>query len=604
MHINLTQINMKKNYLFTLLTLLITSISFSQTTIASQDFETAASDTWNFTNDPATYDVSSDLWGVTSSVGTITSANSGSNFWGMRDLENSNGGSANEHVLTFPNQSVSGGTNILLSFYYYSDGFDSSDYLKVEYFFDDVSQGQEDLSKDTDSWTLVSKVVPNGTSNVSFKIIAKQNGGSDYAAIDNILLQTGANISPELSIITPTEGGTVNSGFAGVDISLEIQNFTLSADDGNGNSDNSGNGYISYTIDGGTAIKSFSNSINLKGLSDGAHTFVFELVDNSGNSLTPGVSKTLNININNIIKTLPFLESFDYTVGEKLADQEVWTNNFSGDDILIAQNSLSYAGLPSSVGNSITFDGSGADPTIDFNAINSGKIYASFIFKVTDLTNQDSSDYFAILRDDSGNYVCRLFIVFIDDSTYKIGISNSSTLTAETTTTYNKDDVLFVVMNYDFDSNNVNAWVNPTISNTEPAATLTDGVTSAATSMVQFMVRQDNAGDTPTIIMDELRVASSWADVASSAATASVVRNDIEGFALYPNPVTNKRFNITSNSIDKKQVSIYNVLGKNVLSTTVSGTKAEVNVASISAGIYILKVVEGTKVATSKLVIR
>ena len=53
-------------------------------------------------------------------------------------------------------------------------------------------------------------------------IIAKQNGGSDYAGIDNVLLQSGASVSPSLSINSPTENSTVNSGFAGFDVSLDI----------------------------------------------------------------------------------------------------------------------------------------------------------------------------------------------------------------------------------------------------------------------------------------------------------------------------------------------------------------------------------------------
>ena len=86
--------------------------------------------------------------------------------------------------------------------------------------------------------------------------------------------------------------------------------------------------------------------------------------------------------------------------------------------------------------------------------------------------------------------------------------------------------------------------------------------------------------------------------------TASVRNNSIEGFALYPNPVTNNNLTITSNSAEVKNISIFNVLGKNVLSTTVAGNKAEINTALLSSGIYIIKVQEGANTATSKLVIK
>ena len=514
---------MKKNYFLTLIfTLFISGLSFGQTTLAAQDFEGATSDDWSYTEAPATYNVSSDTWAVVSSVGSISSAQNQSSFWGMRDLENGNGGTADEHTLTFPNKSVSGETNTLLSFYYYTDGFDTTDYIQVEYFFDDVSQGKEDLNKNTDAWTYLSKVVPDGTTNVSFVIIAKQNGGSDYAGIDNVLLQSGASVSPSLAINSPTENSTVNSGFTGFDVSLDIQNFTLSGDDGSGGSDSSGDGYIKYDI-GGASMNSFSSTINLTDLSSGSVTLSVELVDNSGSSLSPALSDSVVFTVNNIVQTLPLYESFDYTASETLASQANWTNNFSGDDVLIESGSLSYTGLPSSVGNSISFDGSGADPSIDFASTSSGKIYASFILKVTDLSSMDSSDYFGILRDDTGNYVSRLFIGYIDDATFKIGISNSSTLTQETSSIYNQDDVLFVVMSYDLDADTVSAWVNPTLGGTEPTATLTEAASSTATNMVQFLFRQDNAGDTPGMTIDELRISTSWSDVAPSSGNSVTV---------------------------------------------------------------------------------
>jgi hypothetical protein len=86
--------------------------------------------------------------------------------------------------------------------------------------------------------------------------------------------------------------------------------------------------------------------------------------------------------------------------------------------------------------------------------------------------------------------------------------------------------------------------------------------------------------------------------------TASLENNSIEGFAAYPNPVTNNVFTVKSNSSDTKEISIFNVLGKKVLSKSLSGVQSDVDVSSISAGLYILKVKEGTKMATSKLVIK
>lgn len=90
----------------------------------------------------------------------------------------------------------------------------------------------------------------------------------------------------------------------------------------------------------------------------------------------------------------------------------------------------------------------------------------------------------------------------------------------------------------------------------------------------------------------------------TSTATASLKNNAIVGFATYPNPVTNHKFTVTSTSSETKEIAIFNVLGKKVLSSSVSGVKATVDVSAISSGIYILKVTEGGKTATKKLILK
>ena len=86
--------------------------------------------------------------------------------------------------------------------------------------------------------------------------------------------------------------------------------------------------------------------------------------------------------------------------------------------------------------------------------------------------------------------------------------------------------------------------------------------------------------------------------------TASVKDNAIEGFALYPNPVSNGILNISSASASVKNITIFDLLGRQLLSSSLSGVKSNVDVSSISAGTYISKVTEAGKTATKKLVIR
>ena len=84
--------------------------------------------------------------------------------------------------------------------------------------------------------------------------------------------------------------------------------------------------------------------------------------------------------------------------------------------------------------------------------------------------------------------------------------------------------------------------------------------------------------------------------------TAAVNRNEIPNFSMYPNPIANGILKISTLSNSQKKVQIYNVLGKKVLSDTI--TNDELNVSKLSSGIYILKIQEEGKTATRKLVIK
>jgi Secretion system C-terminal sorting domain len=71
---------------------------------------------------------------------------------------------------------------------------------------------------------------------------------------------------------------------------------------------------------------------------------------------------------------------------------------------------------------------------------------------------------------------------------------------------------------------------------------------------------------------------------------------------MYPNPVSNGKLYITSDSGADKTVAIYDILGKQVMATAL--TNDVVNVSTLNAGVYIVKVTEAGNTATRKLVIR
>lgn len=78
--------------------------------------------------------------------------------------------------------------------------------------------------------------------------------------------------------------------------------------------------------------------------------------------------------------------------------------------------------------------------------------------------------------------------------------------------------------------------------------------------------------------------------------------NGIADLSIYPNPVSNGKIYITTKENLTKDVEIYDVLGKKILSNSVFGK--ELNISKLTAGIYILKIKEGNNSATRKLVVR
>jgi hypothetical protein len=76
----------------------------------------------------------------------------------------------------------------------------------------------------------------------------------------------------------------------------------------------------------------------------------------------------------------------------------------------------------------------------------------------------------------------------------------------------------------------------------------------------------------------------------------------IEGLNLYPNPVINGKVYITSKNDLDKEISIFDVLGKKVLQTTISSK--ELNIANLSPGVYIIKINEAESSATRKLIVK
>lgn len=79
-------------------------------------------------------------------------------------------------------------------------------------------------------------------------------------------------------------------------------------------------------------------------------------------------------------------------------------------------------------------------------------------------------------------------------------------------------------------------------------------------------------------------------------------QDTIEGLSFYPNPVSNGKVYILSKLSLTKEIYVFDILGKEVLQTTL--TTKELNVSALSPGVYMMRIKEGEATATRKLIIK
>jgi len=73
-------------------------------------------------------------------------------------------------------------------------------------------------------------------------------------------------------------------------------------------------------------------------------------------------------------------------------------------------------------------------------------------------------------------------------------------------------------------------------------------------------------------------------------------------FSIYPNPATDGYVNIVSKTKGPKDIFIFDILGKEILSTTIDNNKLDIS--SLRSGIFILKIIQGKHTITTKLIVK
>ena len=306
-------------------------------------------------------------------------------------------------------------------------------------------------------------------------------------------------------------------------------------------------------------------------------------------------------------QTLPFADTFSYTAGN-LHETAPWS-------ALGAPSTLTPPDHILLDGTKVTFAGIGTDAQLNITSLTTGTVsnfitgtvFYRFNLKVISMAGVTDTNggYLSGFSQNSTTFGGTLWTKRAsDDNTFYLGIETrtaTGALTTYTSETYNTGTTYTVVVSYTFNTtatadDTVKLWINPTtLDETTPLLTDTH-VGTDLTSIASFFFRQDSLTETPSVEIDDLGITLSY-----SAALATT-QNEIAGLKVYPNPVSNGVLHVESNLNTERTISLFDVLGKQVLTTTTSNNT--INVAALNSGVYIVKINEGGNTATRKVVIR
>ena len=407
---------------------------------------------------------------------------------------------------------------------------------------------------------------------------ANWTGAGSTFYIDEFKIMT--QTTPSIVITSPESGDFFEAG--SINISYSVANFAIA----NGMDDGTQDGHVHWKIDEGDVSMVYDPAtadIAVSGIANGMHTLHMFLVDNSHTALSPAVETSVDF-------VVGYTQVADITAlrADIAANGEGNYYEITGNSLVTHTDSYKNRHWlqDGTISGMLIYD----KTTAVMSTYNVGD-------NVSGLKGKGDVTYHGIVQllptedagtvDSSGNTVTPQII---DITTFNAAPGDYQSeliqINGVTFADANGTDTFGTNTNYDF-SDGTNTAIMRTAFY---SADYIDGlIPSGSHDLVGVTGVYNGAGQLFVRNLADMTV-------------ASVENNTIEGFELYPNPLNGSILNITTlQNLDKK-VQIFNLLGKQVLSEIVVGKT--MNLSKLNTGIYIIKVQEGSNIATSKLVIR
>lgn len=449
------------------------------------------------------------------------------------------------------------------------------------------------LSNTTAAFRLNGGCTDNNSNNTDFTVGTPTPRNSTTAA--NI-----CSSAPNVAITSPVNGTIYNPLTTSVSISVSVSNFTVA----NG----TGTGHIHYSVDGTTAVeKTDTTPIILNGLAIGSHSIVVTLVDNAHTPLSPAASATSQFTIasSTNVTNIGALRASALNGYYTLTGTAVVSHARTPAGTVLVATTRNQKFIQDTTGGILIDDSAGKitnsfAPGDSMNNVSGQLIDYNGVLEFVPIQNQTvvtsgnvitpQNISIATLNANVNTYESTLVsfnnITITGVSTVTAGVTTVTPLTAgqvfATGTNYDVfDGTTHGILRTGFAEANYIGLAIPTVSFNITALGY-DNVTTA----------------TPPVLTPQF-IPRNAADFSVALGTQN---NEIAGLKVYPNPVSNGVLHVESNLNSERTISIFDVLGKEVIKTTTSNTT--ITIANLNSGVYMVKITEGTKTATKKLVVK
>ncbi|MFD2822850.1 lamin tail domain-containing protein [Lacinutrix iliipiscaria] len=464
--------------------------------------------------------------------------------------------------------------------------------------------------------------------------------GASDSGWGNIGAFSGCLSDPVLTIGAPADMAVFPSGTTNVDLSVSVENFIV-GDPGAGI-----DGHIHWTINGVAQPMKYDVDDEMIATVDGETYVVFmQLVDNSHTPITPAVNATVTFSV-----AFPcdlFLGTLDAVCDTETSGVDNYTasieftgggsstytidtggvGSVGGDNpSVMTDGTILINDIPEGTNVTVTVTGDSADSSCDLSrTINSpvcigtlvcpnvGDIIVTEIMKNPNAVADGLGEYFEVYNTTGSP---------IDMQGWDITDADGESHTIAATLIVPASGYAVLGINSDFATNGgVNVdyqYSSYTLSNgddevqLECSGTIIDAVAytdadfpdTTGTSMELIDTAFDDVSNNDGMNWQNSTTDIGLGDFGTPGApnSLSVDSFDLSSFNVYPNPTSTGIVNITSSKNEAILVSVYDILGKQVLNQTI--TNNVLNVSRLNSGVYILKMSQNGNVSTKKLVIK